>query len=117
MAKELEERRKYPRADIEIPVTYTHNNKEFKGMVKNIGAGGVLIHCSQPLRLNTVIPLRLKGGPIKNSIKAVGEVVWTNQYGQEDETTPRGMRIKFTEIKGEDSRVLKDLTSKLEVNG
>ena len=57
MAKESKERRKYARADVEIPITYTCDNKEFKGTAKNIGAGGVLIHCSQPLKLNTVIAL------------------------------------------------------------
>ncbi|HDM78123.1 MAG TPA: PilZ domain-containing protein [Deltaproteobacteria bacterium] len=115
MAEDTKEKRKNIKTKLEIPVIYSANGQKGQGRARDITGKFAMIVCHQPLKLNTIIRIRFSGGPLKQPIEAEGEVVWTNQYGPDDEITPRGMRIKFTQIEDNDRQILETLGSELEM--
>ena len=115
MQADTKEKRKTLKTKVEIPVIFSANGQKGQGKARDISGKYTLIVCQRPLKLNTMLRLRLSGGPLKNPIEAEGEVVWTNQYGPDDEITPRGMRVKFTQIDDNDRQVLDTLSSDLEM--
>ncbi len=115
MQADTGENRKNIKTKLEIPVIFSANGQKGQGKARDISGKFTLIVCPRPLKLNTILRLRLSGGPLKKPIEAEGEVVWTNQYGPDDEITPRGMKIRFTQIDDNDKQILDTLSSDLEM--
>ncbi len=42
----------------------------------------------------------------RRSLRVSVEVVWSNIYGPDDETTPRGMGVRFLNISSEDRQII-----------
>ena len=92
----------YKRANIKWLVLIKNNGKVIEGATLTVGPSGVFVSCAQPLKLNETCELRIKAKDRNDPIHAVGEVVWSNIYGQDDYYTPRGMGIKFIQITEKD---------------
>jgi len=112
---DTKEKKRNVKTRVEIPVIFSANGQKGQGRARDTDGRCTLILCPRPLKLNTIIRLRFSGGPLKKPIEAEGEVVWTNQYGPDDEITPRGMKIRFTQIDDNDKAVLQTLASDLEM--
>jgi len=113
-----DENRKHGRARIKWPVSIRTAKDKMEGVTHNISAGGVYIRCSRPLRLNEVFDMLIKSDESNKIIKARAEVVWSNIYGPNDETTPRGMGVRFVKISGEDRKVIaRAVMKKLDLEG
>ena len=95
------DRRGYPRAKLKWPVAIQTEEGSTEGVTRNITPDGCFITCRRPLRLNVVFDLAIKIPKSKSSIKATAEVVWSNIYGPDDETSPRGMGVRFINISSE----------------
>ena len=95
------DRRIYPRAKLKWPVAIKTEEGSTEGVTRNISPDGCFITCRRPLRLNVVFELAIKIPKSKSSIRATGEVVWSNIYGPDDEISPRGMGVRFIKISSE----------------
>ncbi len=114
MTEKQKDKKKTVKNKLEIPVTFSANGQKSQGKARDISGKFTLIICPRPLRLNTLLKIRFSGGPLKKPIEAEAEVVWTNQYGPDDEITPRGMKVRFTQIDDNDRQILDTLSSDLE---
>jgi len=92
----------YKRANIKWLILVKHNGKVIEGATLTVGPSGVFVSCARPLKLNETCEVRIKVKDRDDPIHAIGEVVWSNIYGQDDYYTPRGMGIKFTQISDKD---------------
>jgi hypothetical protein len=92
----------YKRANIKWLILIKHDGKVIEGATLTVGPSGVFVSCAHPLKLNEICEVRIKVKDRNDPIHAVGEVVWSNIYGQDDYYTPRGMGIKFIQITEKD---------------
>ena len=100
------DRRAYPRGKYKWPVVFKAENRTVSGVTLNIGPDGCFISCQEPLRLNQVGELTIKIPDSNHTVKASGEVVWSNIYGPDDEISPRGMGVRFIRIASEDRKFI-----------
>ena len=102
------DRRRYPRAKIEWPVSIHSDRVVSQGITFNISPNGVFIRCRDPLSVYSVFDMVIfaPGEPLK----AKGEVAWSNPSGPLEGVTPRGMGIRFLEIADEDQRFIAETT-------
>jgi hypothetical protein len=92
--------RKIASAKTSWPVTVKHPKGEMDGLITLVNPNGVLILCSRPLKLNEVCWMTVNAP--SRSFEVKGQVVWSNIYGRNDESTPRGMRVRFLKISSQD---------------
>ena len=96
------------RAQVKWSVTMDTTEGPADGVIVNINNNGAFIRCHKPLRLSETCKLSIQSPD--HAIKDVAaEVVWTNIHGPDDELTPRGMGVRFTEISTEEERYLRKL--------
>ena len=109
MATERENRGQ-PRAPIKWHVTVKSSEGEMEGATLNVSLSGAFIRCAKPLGLNKVFDMAIHTP--RRPLSAKAEVVWSNIYGPDDEITPRGMGVMFTEISGENRKVISEAVQK-----
>jgi len=80
------------------------------GVVLNINKNGAFIRCHKPLRLTETCRLSIESPdhPIQD---VDAEVVWTNIHGPDDDLSPRGMGVRFTQMAEEEERFLRKLVN------
>jgi len=76
------ERRKYPRYNVELPLSYSRvNDKElFGGIVANASGGGVLVYLPEKLEIGAVLTIEvffLRGFEL-DTIHLVAKAVWND---------------------------------------
>ncbi|SMC27587.1 PilZ domain-containing protein [Desulfacinum hydrothermale DSM 13146] len=91
-------------------VAFVYGEKKGMGKSVHFNERGMLVLCAEPAPIQTRIRLSLNFPGLRNPIEVEGEVVWSNLYGTDDTTTPRGMGIKFTQLDPSIARVLGDLS-------
>jgi uncharacterized protein (TIGR02266 family) len=96
-----QERRVYPRANIQWPVRVKTDKGTMDGLTSDVTPNGVFINCQKPFRLNVVFEMAIDIPNSEHSIEAEGEVIWSNRWGPDDEITPRGMGVRFVKISSE----------------
>lgn len=89
-------------------VTFIVGDQVFSGTSAHFHGGGMLVICQQPAQLFTKLKMALKFPGHKNSMKIIGEVVWTNIHGPADSLSPRGMGVKFVNLDRDAERLLED---------
>jgi len=107
------ESRRYPRFDIQLPIEY-YRIKSSITHTGNIGEGGLLIYFPEETDVSQHIGLKLffSLGCELNTIKVLGEVVWTDNHLSEDrEYYPYG--VKFVDISPKDDTILKNFLRSL----
>ncbi len=93
-----DDRRVYPRAKLKWPVKIKTDEEVMDGVTLDITPDGCFISCRKPLKLNVLFDMAITVPKSKAILKASAEVVWSNIYGPDDEISPRGMGVRFTEI-------------------
>jgi uncharacterized protein (TIGR02266 family) len=96
----------YLRANMKWPVMIETTERTIEGVTLNMSTNGAFIRCANPLRLNEVVDISISIPNSDRSLKANVEVVWSNIYGPDDETTPRGMGVRFLNISSEDRQII-----------
>ncbi len=76
------ERRKYPRYNVELPLSYSRvNDKElFGGIVANASGGGVLVYLPEKIEIGAVLTVEiffLKGFEL-DTIRLIARAVWND---------------------------------------
>ena len=95
------EKRQYPRAEIEWPAVIKTDQGMMDGVTSNVTPNGVFIHCQKPLRLNEIFELTIDIPNSDQTLTARAEVTWSNRWGPDDEISPRGMGVRFVKISSE----------------
>jgi uncharacterized protein (TIGR02266 family) len=91
------ERRDSERAEIEIPVTYSHANTFFYDYINNISLGGTFIRTQNYLPIGTRFRFIIKLPNQKEELSLKAEVVWVREREEvvQNRVLPQGMGIKF----------------------
>ena len=92
-----EEKRKYPRVDINWPVSIETAYGTIAAEVINISFGGAFICCKKPLQLRKVFRLTMIG-PENEPVIATAQVVWSNANVSEEKVINRGMGVRFIKM-------------------
>jgi hypothetical protein len=90
------------------PVTVLTAEGSFAGETKSISMREAFVRCREPLRLNDLASLSIEVSA-DESLSAEAEVVWSNIYGPDDEITPRGMIVRFTNLSPTNRRRLHEV--------
>lgn len=98
------------RAKVKWPVTMDTDEGSADGVVLNINKNGAFIRCHKPLRLTETCKLSIQS-PEHSIQNVTAEVVWTNMYGPDDDYSPRGMGVRFTEMAKQAESFLRKLVS------
>lgn len=99
-----EERRRHFRTELKWPVIVQHAEGDMEGETLNFSTLSAFISCSKPLKLNEVFDMTIDAPNRRLSVNA--EVIWSNIHGRDDEITPRGMGVRFLNIKNEDQQFI-----------
>ncbi|HYA03968.1 MAG TPA: PilZ domain-containing protein [Syntrophobacteria bacterium] len=110
MGLELEKRR-YPRAAVNWPVTMLTASGPIEGEVKNISPGGAFITCSAQPGLNETFRLVIKVPFERQYLLATGRVARSSLYAPDDRVLLRGVAIRFTEISEDDRNLLNQMVA------
>jgi PilZ domain len=105
MAAEVEKRR-YPRAEVNWPVTILTASGPIEGEVRNISPGGAFISCSDQPGLHETFRLVIKVPFERQYLLAKGRVARSNLYDPDDRSVARGVAVRFTEISAGDRELL-----------
>jgi hypothetical protein len=89
-------------------VTVLTAEGSFAGETKTISMREAFVRCREPLRLNDLASLSIEVSA-DESLSAEAEVVWSNIYGPDDEITPRGMIVRFTNLSPTNRRRLHEV--------
>lgn len=92
--------RKYPRFDVEWPVTIENGTRIFEGEIRVMSANGGFIRCEESLEPNRIIHLTINF-PENAPLELDAKVVSTAHSHPDDEQYPYSIGVHF--VKGESS--------------
>ncbi len=99
------EKRQYPRACFDWPVTLISNQgTTIVGRVRDISRGGVLVHTETVLQLDEQVRLAIEISDFDDVISAKGKVVRTLLLDEQRYSSTYALGICFSEISAEDYR-------------
>jgi type IV pilus assembly protein PilZ len=90
-----EERRRAPRAPIELKVEYKRLNTFFADYTKNISRGGTFIGTEKPLPVGTEFVFALGVPTMAEPLRLRGKVIWVTPSHEASKANPAGMGIEF----------------------
>jgi hypothetical protein len=111
-AKDLREKRKHPRVNMELPLEYRVSEAPnlYGAMVVNVSESGLLIHSVKDLPIGTKLNIAVlfpKGLEFSN-FEVLAEIVWKDTYLEENREKYQ-FGLKFVLISEEDQQKLKQL--------
>src|SRR5678809_712569 len=95
MSSDAPERRREPRAPIELRVEYKRVNTFFADYTKNISRGGTFIATERPLDIGTEFVFALDLPGLTEPLRLKGRVMWTTKIEDSSKANPAGMGIEF----------------------
>ncbi|MCA9626482.1 MAG: TIGR02266 family protein [Myxococcales bacterium] len=102
-----DERRRAPRAPIELKVEYKRLNTFFADYTKNISRGGTFIGTQRPLAVDTEFVFALTVPNLTEPLRLRGKVIWVVPTEEATKGNPAGMGIEF-QYTGDDERAEKE---------
>jgi type IV pilus assembly protein PilZ len=90
-----DERRREPRAPIELKVEYKRLNTFFADYTRNISRGGTFIATERPLSIGTEFMFALDLPTLSEPLRLRGRVMWTTTTEEASKANPAGMGIEF----------------------
>ncbi len=110
----LVDRRRQPRAPINIRIDYQTVDAFFSEFASNINQGGLYIKTNKPLPPGTQLNIQFLLPNNTRPIQVVGEVVWVNE--KTTKGINPGMGIKFGELDAEAKAQINELVRSLRVS-
>jgi len=104
-----EDRRRYPRVNIEWPVTLQTDQGSNNSVALNISGDGVFMRTWYSLEFYKVFGMEINGPD--RIIKTMGELLWANWWDPIEQDIPRGMAVRFLNISDEDREFISALVS------
>ena len=104
------ERRYYPRTKVKLPVVKMVGSDLVDGEIEDLSLGGAFIRCSaMPNGKDTFrMVISAKG----RLISLTGEMVWKDVKKSKNQTTFRGMGVRFSQLLIGDRQFLRDVIVK-----
>ena len=102
-----DERRRAPRAPIELKVEYKRLNTFFADYTKNISRGGTFIGTQRPLAVDTEFVFALTVPNLTEPLRLRGKVIWVVPTEEATKGNPAGMGIEF-QYTGDEERAEKE---------
>ena len=90
-----DERRRAPRAPIELKIEYRRLNTFFADYTKNISRGGTFIATEKPLSVGTEFVFALGVPSMPEPLRLRGKVIWVTPTHEATKANPAGMGIEF----------------------
>ena len=109
----LREKRRYPRARVELPVFISTAEGVVEGLTLDLSAGGASIRCKNPPQLHEVFEMIIKVPELGSSLVVEAEVVWSTADFLENELTLPILGVRFTRIADNDRRLISTAVEKL----
>lgn len=109
----LREKRSYPRAKVELPVSINTAEGVVEGRTLDVSGGGASIRCKKPPQLYEVFEMIIKIPELGRSVVVEAEVVWSTADMLENELTLPIMGVRFTSIADNDRWLISTAVEKL----
>ena len=101
------------RALVHMEVAYKESGPFIKSYIMNVNGGGLFIKTATPLPLDSKVTLSLTLPGDTEVMALEGIVVWTNPKGGKN-SFPKGMGVKFLNIKDEHAEKINKLVKEHE---
>ena len=89
------ERRIYPRAEVQWPVSAITAEGTLRGETRNLSMLGAFISCSAPLGSDEIVALTINIPGTDHSLTVRAQVVWSSGCAGQDDSSSNGMGVKF----------------------
>src|SRR5262245_37009988 len=109
------DRRKYPRAPIELRVEYKRLNSFFADYTRNISKGGTFIRTTKPLEIGAEFVFKLLVPKLAHPLVLHGKVQWVVRTEESTRDQDPGMGIGFVYHSDEDREEIERTVEKLMV--
>jgi hypothetical protein len=114
-----EEKRKYTRYEVDLPIRYSRTNIFFKfGRATNASEGGLLVYLREKMEAGQDLALKLFFPPRSelNSLETSVQVVWTDMHLRKDWAWDYRTGVRFVNISPEDRAKFKNFLMTLPQN-
>jgi uncharacterized protein (TIGR02266 family) len=105
-----EERRAYPRVEVNWSVSMETSTGIVIARIKNISLGGAFICCEKPLPIGEMFSLTMTG-PDNELIPATAQVVWSNVGVPSEKVINRGMGVRFLNMSDKHIQLVRHISS------
>jgi len=102
------DRRTPTRIRAKWPVVVLTDKGVLLAETRDISSEGVFISCEEPLRPEEKLRVFIMA-PNHRPLEIPAEVVWSNPHASEQETTPKGMGLRFTKDSSDQRGRLQDI--------
>ena len=102
-------RRKDPRVQKTLSLTFKSEAGLSKAFSEDISIGGMFIRTNKPLTMGEVFTLKMKLPSIEEPLTVGCEVAWVRQEDKATASLPAGMGVKFIQISDADHHRLKQV--------
>ena len=102
------EKRKYPRVQVNWPVTIYFDDEMIEGETKNISVEGIFLRTEKPLPFKKTFSISVNP-PEHQALGLKGEVIWSDLYGIEGagDANVYGLGVCLVELAEEDKQLIK----------
>jgi type IV pilus assembly protein PilZ len=115
MPSDGSDRRREPRAPIELRVEYKRLNTFFADYTKNISRGGTFIGTERPLEIGTEFIFALDLPTLAEPLRLRGRVMWTTTTEEASKANPAGMGIEFQYVDDAERQQMEKIVEDLAV--
>ena len=113
MDPQFVERRRYPRAKIEWPVTVKTDQGFLSGYTLNVSAGGATVRLKKPPLVHEIIELTIKIPELDRNLVIDAQVVWSTADIVDNELTLPIIGLNFTIISDQDRWLISTAVAKI----
>ena len=79
------------------------------GETEDVSYSGAFIRCREPLKPSEVLEMSISVSLLCPRVQATAEVIWSNVSSSDDDSKPRGMGVRFTNIANTDQELISAL--------
>jgi len=105
------EKRKHPRANVDLPVKYSKTNLLFKyARAANVSEGGLLVYLPEEMGIGQrlVLKLFLPSHSEFSTLEMSGQVVWMDPHVRKDRTWDYRTGVRFVDLSPENMNRLRN---------
>ena len=108
----VRERRRYPRAKIEWPVTIKTDQGILQGSTLDVSAGGASIRCQNPPLLHEICEMTIRIPELERTLVVDAQVVWSTADILDNELALPIIGVSFTNIADQDRWLISTAVTK-----
>ena len=113
MDPQFVERRRYPRAKIEWPVSLKTDQGIIPGYTLNLSAGGATVRLQDPPLIHEIVEMTIKIPELERHLLVEAQVVWSTADIVDNELTLPIVGLNFTTINDQDRWLISTAVAKV----